>query len=336
LTELATGLGSDTAKSLPLEFMGQCCAPLREWSEEALNDLLRQAALARWETKAAWMQARAREAGWEQTLWEGLFRALGYKHNRWPMQRLGELRPRLTSKKHGVLLWQALLLGVAGLLPQDLPGGVDAFVRQLWDVWWRERDALADVVLPRSLWKFGGIRPANHPQRRLALAARWLAEGKLPARIEKWALKPCQDGVLLPSLVEVFKVEDDPFWSTHWTLQSPRLLQPQPLIGAARVTDLAVNVVLPWLWVRASEGRNAEVRAEMERRFLQWPRAEDNAILRLARQRLLGGSKPRQLPGAISQQGLLQIVRDFCEHSNAVCAECRFPEIVRKWQRDGK
>jgi hypothetical protein len=28
---------------------------------------------------------------------------------------------------------------------------------------------------------------------------------------------------------------------------------------------------------------------------------------------------------------LLQIVRDFCEHSNALCESCRFPELVRSW-----
>jgi len=28
---------------------------------------------------------------------------------------------------------------------------------------------------------------------------------------------------------------------------------------------------------------------------------------------------------------LMQIVRDFCEHSNAICADCRFPELVRGW-----
>jgi len=25
---------------------------------------------------------------------------------------------------------------------------------------------------------------------------------------------------------------------------------------------------------------------------------------------------------------LMQIVRDFCEHANAICADCRFPELV--------
>jgi len=28
---------------------------------------------------------------------------------------------------------------------------------------------------------------------------------------------------------------------------------------------------------------------------------------------------------------LIQITRDFCEHSNAVCENCRFPELVRGW-----
>ena len=112
-------------------------------------------------------------------------------------------------------------------------------------------------------------------------------------------------------------------------LKSRRLAKPQPLLGATRVTDFAVNVVLPWLWMRALEGRNETLRLEMERRYFEWPSAEDNAVLRLARQRLLGGARfPR---GAAAQQGLLQIVRDYCEHSNALCADCRFPELVRQW-----
>jgi hypothetical protein len=102
-------------------------------------------------------------------------------------------------------------------------------------------------------------------------------------------------------------------------------------LGATRVTDLAVNVVLPWLWIRAVEGRNDRLRQEMEQRYFSWPAAEDNALLRLARQRLLGGTSRKATPRAAAQQGLLQIVKDFCEHSNALCADCRFPELVRQW-----
>jgi len=336
LPELALWLGSEAAQSYPLELLGQCCAPLSDLSEDRLTQLLHEAALARFQSKAAHFQARARDGGWEQSLWEGLFRALGYKHNVWPMQRLAELRGVLRPENASAapLTIQARLLGVAGLLPEELApaeAGRDSYVRRLWDSWWRERDAFAEVMLPRTIWKLAGIRPANHPQRRLALAAHWLSRSELPARIDGWALANLDKAPLVESLVKVFQIARDDFWSWHWTLKSKRLASPQPLLGATRVTDLAVNVVLPWLWMRALDGRNDALRLEMERRFFAWPSAEDNTVLRLARQRLLGGASPRFPRGAAAQQGLLQIVRDYCEHSNALCADCRFPELVRKW-----
>jgi hypothetical protein len=89
-----------------------------------------------------------------------------------------------------------------------------------------------------------------------------------------------------------------------------------------------VNVILPWLWIRAREGGNQALQAEAERRFLAWPAAEDNSVLKLARQRLLGTTHPGFLKRAALQQGLLQIVSDFCEQSDAICTDCRFPELV--------
>ena len=118
---------------------------------------------------------------------------------------------------------------------------------------------------------------------------------------------------LVDSLREIFEVERDEFWSWHWTFSSARLAKPQPLLGGARVTDLAVNVILPWLWARAAEGKNATLRREIERRYFAWPAAEDNSVLKLARQRLLGIGRSRALRSAAAQQGLMQIIRDFCE-----------------------
>jgi len=97
------------------------------------------------------------------------------------------------------------------------------------------------------------------------------------------------------------------------------------------MTDLAVNVILPWLWVRAKEGGNDRIQQEVKRRYFLWPAAEDNSILKLARQRLLGTSNPGILKTVTAQQGLMQIVRDFCEHSNAICSKCQFPELVREF-----
>lgn len=92
LGEISLWLGSEAAQQFPEELLGRCAAPLRDLSETQLEQLLKDAALVRLQSKAADLHARSRRAGWEQALWEGLLRALGYKQNVWPMQRLGELR----------------------------------------------------------------------------------------------------------------------------------------------------------------------------------------------------------------------------------------------------
>ena len=352
LADLALALENESG--LPENLRGQCSAPLRELSETQLTELLNAAAKVRFQNKANALLARAKQVGWEQALWENLFRALGYKHNVWPMVNLAETKSRWARGAAATFEIQVRLLGVSGLLPEELTRSEkssDTFLRRAWDCWWRDRDEFADCTLPRAVWKFHGLRPANHPQRRLALAAHWLAAGKLVGRIEDWVIQNDSSPLTptrsprrgegeewLRSLHEIFQVEHDEFWSWHWTFKSARMTKPQPLLGAARVTDLAVNVVLPWLWIRAQEGGNEKIRREVERRFFAWPAAEDNAVLKLARQRLLGTATRRaaqNFHGAAQQQGWLQIVRDFCEHSNAICTDCRFPELVRGWTVTG-
>jgi uncharacterized protein DUF2851 len=322
ISELVAWLGTESGKGFPPELIGKCGAPLRDLPEKRLRTLLHEAARVRLESKAAHLESRARKAGWEQALWEGLFRGLGYKHNVWPMLRLAELRPRLAPPKPKVepLALQARLFGAGGLLPHELErADSQPYFRKLWDCWWRERDAFADCVLPRALWHFHALRPANHPQRRLALASYWWIANKLVTDMGQWNGTP-------EDLLRILQAPDDPFWSWHWTLRSPRLRSAQPLLGPARLTDLAINVVLPWLWARDPDRRN-----EIEQRYFEWPAGEDNSLLRLARQRLLGTTSRKVLGNAAAQQGLLQIVRDFCEHSNALCENCRFPELVRSW-----
>jgi hypothetical protein len=351
LGELGLWLENESPRVLPENLRGQCCVVLRELDETRQSKILDSAAHIRFQAKAEQFHARARHAGWEQALWEGLFRALGYKHNIWPMQNLAESRLRWIPGADTAFALQARLLGISGLLPAELTrtqAGSDGYLRRVWDCWWRERDAFSDCILPRAVWKFHGLRPANHPQRRLALAAHWLADKNLISKIENWSMAEISDGRaarprgLVPqcgtsptksvdSMREIFEVERDEFWSWHWTFRSARLKKPQPLLGDARVTDLAVNVILPWLWTRAAEGKNGKLQRVIEHRYAAWPQAEDNSILKLARQRLLGVGRSHVLRSASAQQGLIQITRDFCEHSNAVCENCRFPELVRGW-----
>jgi len=335
LAEIQQWAGTGAAQDWPAALQGACCAPLAELAPEQITELLHQAARVRFERKARELEARARASGWEQALWEGLFRALGYKQNIWPMQRLAELLPRLQNPSGSVAAWQARLLGVAGLLPPDISGaGPEEYLRKLWDHWWRERESLSDVVLPRNLWRFNGLRPANQPQRRLALAAHWLSTKDFLPRLERWFTAEKAEAAPAVSLLACLQAPEDDFWSWHWGLRTPRLDRPQPLLGATRVTDLAVNVILPWFWMRAQAGRNEPLRKMAGELYRAWPAAQDNALLRLARRRLLGRGGSAGISSAAGQQGLLQIIRDFCGHSNDICADCQFPGLVRGFVDD--
>jgi hypothetical protein len=332
LPELSFWLGLGP-KPAPENLAGKCSGPLRTLPEATVAQILRQAAQARLLRKAEQLQARARQFGWEGALWEGLFGALGYKRNVWPMRRLGELLPvlrkDLADDADSIFSLQARFLGLAGLIPPELPrGGAGEYLRRLWNVWWREAETFREIKLPARLWTLGGIRPANHPQRRVATAAHWAARVSMPQQLDRWLERKIESPDLVESLSEIVQVPHDPFWSYHWTLKSTRFREAQPLLGEQRITDLAVNVVLPWLYIRALAGRNEALAHAAESRYFLWPAGEDNSVLKLARQRLFGGAPPRFLKTAAQQQGLLQIVRDFCDHSDAACHGCQFPELL--------
>ncbi len=329
LSELAPWLQTEAPRLLPDNVPGRCAAPLADLTHDALEGLVRQAALARLTRKASEFAVRARHAGWRQSLWEGLVGGLGYRHNVWPMRRIAEITGAGGTPPLADLLGaQARLLGLAGLLPADLPARNGDYVRALWDRWWRERDHFHGSMLPSGIWRLGGLRPANHPHRRLALAGHWLYNMLPGEGFDAWLADSDPHPDVSEALHRVLGIPSDSFWDHHWTLGSGPMLQSRPLLGRPRLTDLAVNAVLPWLLARAETGADPLVRRRIEERYLEWPAGEENAVLRLARQRLLGGRR-RCLPrSAAMQQGLLALSQDFCAHADARCTGCRLPGLV--------
>lgn len=288
---------------------GLCSAPLREIPSDHLEELLLTAARRRLERKGELLRSMVDARGADAALFEVAAVALGYKNNKLPFQLLAQ---RVPLPDAASARGEALLFGVAGFLekPEPPAGAARTEVAELWSSWWKLRAARSNSILPRRAWNLAGVRPQNHPLRRIAalaaLAKRW-----------KSVRSALQSGDLA-HLQNVLGPLEHPFWSYHTTWISPRRKTPLALIGPDRIREMYANIALPLALVGGKEPA-----------WLDLPAGPPNTSLRVVAARLFGGTLPRNLPRKLFvHQGLLQIYADFCLRDHGECAHCRFPALV--------
>jgi hypothetical protein len=221
------------------------------------------AGLSRFERKSDRLLGFMEAIGTEQTAHEALAEALGYKHNRRAFRRIAAT----TS------------LAALALLPD-----ADARI-----------EALLFAARSVSL-RIHQVRPANHPERRLAALA--LIVSSHP-RLDEWFAAL----VAQPERLRRPPVLDHPFWSHHYHAGGTRLSSPISLIGPDRWREIVVNVVIPFAHACAAE-RGAK--DECTRLLALWADRPAPAPNLASRQMAyeLGIPAPRR---TVLQQGLIQI-----------------------------
>jgi Protein of unknown function (DUF2851) len=311
--------------NIPLARPGRCQAPLKELAEERVRSVLDAAAQFRLQRKAARLRSKidncqsGSDHGRDEALFQEIAAALGYKQNKLPFTLLAQRLPlKLLRENFGNC--EALLFGAAGFL--DTPdldvfaGSTRGYVRQLWDKWWPQRDALQRFVLSPKTWRLSSTRPLNHPQRRVAalatLAREWPRFQRLLGKRTATAAN------------DFFAALEHPFWNFHYTLATDPAAKPLALIGDSRVADILANVLFPF-WF----GEDATVWTE----YKKLPAQLSNRRVETAATRLFGdNARRREFTKTLAQQqALLQIYEDFCLQDNSDCAQCPFPEQMRKW-----
>ena len=289
---------------------GRCLAPLRDLSAEQISELLAVAARRRLEGKGAVLQTMIDARGADAALYEAVAIALGYKNNKLPFQLLAQRVPVHTA---ATARGEALLFGLAGFLetPEPPAGAARSEVASLWSTWWKLRAAQSHAIIPRAAWKLTGLRPANHPLRRI---------GALSAMAKRWkSVRAALESADLARLEKILGSLEHPFWSFHATWRSPRRKTPLALLGSDRIREIYANIALPLAFARGEEPD-----------WLGIPAASPNTSLRVVSARLFGGPLPRTLPRKLYvHQGLLQIYADFCLRDHGECAQCRFPSLVQ-------
>ena len=308
-----------------------------------MANVLQHAAKFRLQQKDTRLRQRVEGHGRDETLFQAVAEALGYKQNRLPFTLLSQRLPLafLRSRREDA---EALLFGIAGFL--DAPD-LDAqrkstrgYLRSLWDRWWKYREQFSRLVLPAKLWKMSCARPLKaRPLSHRARAAHRPARtgldrgsvrkhrrlGALTTVVAEWksfsTLARASEATPLISFLADLRHD---FWNHHYTLAAARASSPLALIGKSRAAEILANVVYP---LAVNDDREIwndykKLRAQLS-----------NQAARIAAARLFAGD-PRQrgFVGSLAgQQGLLQIYEDFCLRDASDCASCPLPEQLRHW-----
>ncbi len=288
----------------------------------------------RFKEKAANFKAKAEDSRYEQLLYAGIMEALGYSKNRAPMKKLVkqlsvENIKRLTANKNAkesVLVIQALLFGVAGLLPSQNPSLFNKsetlsspYIEELENIW--ELLSGNFSTMNKSDWQFFRVRPSNFPTKRLAAAAHLFAKNIKKGLLESFIrfFYDAKD----ETFENLFrKLITDDYWTTHYNFRGKRHERQQHLIGTTRAKILSINIILPVLYSFFNDSANPRAAEEILNSYSTYKPIADNHITRLLKKRIFGTDteKMAALDTEKKHQGLIYIFKEFCSKGN--CNQC--------------
>jgi len=325
-------------ESLP----GRCGLRAGLTGHTALQAVIARAAEVRARQKADRLATAWEAQPEEQTLYEAVFRSLGYQPyaeafaavaRRFPLADLADLLQLPPARARAEVLGR--WMGALGLL--EPPGGAPvhpaaaddlAAWRAAWEAAGRPR--LADPLRRRP------SRPWNAPERRLVGLFHHLHGMGRDGWLKAWLaflhdLDALRDGPhlkreALALLGRAFATPAAEPWRRLVGFTRPPLARAAQLVGADRVTVVMANAVVPFFLAYARRRGDLALEKLLYRLFIVLPPEAPNRRTRFMEQRmLLLHPAPRTLR---SQQGLLQIHQDFCLSFNAGCADCDFPDLI--------
>ncbi len=304
------------------------CSGMAVNSPERLAQILDDAGTARFheKTKQFLNGTNFREGG--QSLYYGIMTALGYAHNQVPFQELARKLPLAALEaefagENGQNRLEALLLGTAGLLPSQRPECEYSpfedytYVNKLENVW--ETMQRTDVMDCRA-WQSFRVRPANSPLRRIIgmsrLLQRYRENGLLHGLLALVREAPRENGSHF--LEDGLMAADDGYWAGRFDFGKGYPGLSKWLIGQTRAAEIAINILLPFVYIRSENNGETELREKALALFNSYPAAETNTVARhMTAQFGLRGS---QVNSARRQQGLLHLYKKWCTQGR--CREC--------------
>ncbi len=320
-----------------------CQSLMKRLSVERVHAMLDRKGSDRFRQKAAAITRRMKQVSAEQALYEFVMRAAGYVKNSDACQTLARRLPLATIRVvvgtgggHRIVDLQALLFGVAGLLPSqrlaysgDLPK--DPYVSELETRWETFRRSVPVRSMQEHDWLFFRLRPLNFPTVRLAAMSYFIAAG-LRDGLDTIITGPMSSGAeqgpaaLLRRTSRQFEEMTRPlpgdYWLKHTVFGEPSRTARTALIGRDRLQGMMVDVVLPFIYALAHRDSRSDRMRLVREMYAGFGRQASNSVIQSMTNLLFHDTpeKKATIDRAILQQGMLQIDRETCRIK--ACGEC--------------
>ncbi len=281
-----------------------------------------------------WMAKRAalfRDAPADRFLRE-LIGALGYSRNHESFDRLArrlrfhEFRGwiRRAETTHRL---EGLLLGLGGWFDD----GASCFNRSIFrrKIRWKEEWSGLSKRVDSDGWVRSGVRPHIRPYRR------WVAFGWATRRVlkisENWS-KWCHEE-LLPLLKtgdglsdvkrrlrDAFRLPSVNYWRNHYSLSDDLHASVPAPIGSAWLDQLAVNVVLPYLYYVSIQRNDASVQEQVKEQLQAISPSLGNRRTRRLTRQWGFDSGDFKWENGLQQQGAVHLYKKGCRPGR--CEQC--------------
>ncbi len=300
-----------------------CFQIRKRGDKQTLRELLNIAGEERFRQKTESFQVELQRGEAKQVLWKSMMRALGYSKNMKPFEELAGRVPlsflEEVESGESLLLRQAWLLGVAGLLPCQRTRGEfseEKETRELEQTW----QAVGRGTKAMSLndWHLSHIYPNNSPVRRIIaqshLLQRYHRDGLLQGMLRLVRETPLLAGYSW--LEDGLTVFSEGYWQDHhdFGLKTKK----SALLGHSKAAEIVVNVILPFAFAWGEVANEPELKERAISFYSYYPKLAENELTRhMTRQLCL---EDNAALSACCQQGLIHIFRNYCREGK--CCEC--------------
>ena len=242
---------------------------------------------------------------WEETAYQLLARAFGFKINADPFFQLAKSVPlKLIQKQSQLLHTEALLFGQAGFL-EAAKGDVYYLKLQQEYRLLAHKFSTGNGKMSKSQWRFLRLRPPNFPSLRLAQLCAVLHERKA-------LFSSLMEAQTVKDLLGFFRVPPSGYWADHYQFSKTSNNRIHEL-GRGSVEIILLNSVVP-LWVAYSRRMDDSNAMDRAIALLEELPAEENSIIRRWSDL---GMPPRN---SFEAQGLIELFNTFCQRKN--CLAC--------------